>query len=114
MMKQLTAPAKQSRTRAPCAAGPQLGCPGAKKIKESLRDLFFLPSNPLRLRSHPACSASAHQTPINLFDDSHRKRLAQNRLEKFHLNFEPRHEPHRRIDMCVAGYLQGSDLPVII
>ena len=92
MIHQLHAPAKQSGTPAPCAAAPPLGCWGTKRIKESLRDLLFLPSNPLRLRSHPACSASAHRFgELNLTHKSHRNSLSQEQLEDFHLNSEPRH-----------------------
>ena len=61
MSNQFHTPAKQSGTRAPYAAAPPFGCWGAKRMKESLRDQFLLPSNPLRLRSHPACSAFVHQ-----------------------------------------------------
>lgn len=96
-MSQLHAPAKQSGTRAPYAAAPLLGCRGARQIKESLRDLFLLPSNPLRLRSHPACFASAYQLcGTKPTCTSHRKRLTQTRHYRFHLNSAPRQEQIRK------------------
>ena len=96
-MKQLRAPANQSGTRAPYAAAPLLGCREARQIKESLRDLSLLPSSPLRLRSHPACFASAYQLcGSKPTCTSRRKRLTQTRYYRFHLNSDPRHDDSTR------------------
>jgi hypothetical protein len=67
-------------------------------MKESLRDQFLLPSNPLQLRSHPACSAFAHQIgKIKFTQNSHRNGLSQNRLQDFHLNSAPRQQRRPKV-----------------